>query len=111
MHACEGGRERDMDWGRDFHECMIHPLIIPDPHAQLWKSHRIGKGDGDTFRLSRLVSETDSFTAVGVELSAGLGAWCFFVGTGLYEVGPLEGPGSVVPLVLQVRGRGRWCCR
>lgn len=37
-----------------------------------------------------------------MELGAGLGAWCFFFGTCLYEQGPLEGPDSVLLLVLQV---------
>ena len=85
--------------------CRVHTTHT-HTHTQLWKTHRIGKGDGDSFSLHRLVTETEALTAVGVELSAGLGAWCFFVGTGIYEQGPLEGPGSVVPLVLQVRISG-----
>ncbi|GAX77602.1 hypothetical protein CEUSTIGMA_g5046.t1 [Chlamydomonas eustigma] len=69
--------------------------------SQLWKTHRIGKGDGDSFSFKRLAYETEAFTAAGVELSAGLGAWCFFFGTSMYEEGPLEGPTSVVSQVLQ----------
>ncbi len=52
--------------------------------------------------FKRLVTDYDAFTSVGVELSAGLGAWCFFFGTSIYEQGPLEGPDSVVMFVLQV---------
>jgi hypothetical protein len=37
-----------------------------------------------------------------VELSAGIGALCFFFGTLLYDNGPLEGPGSVLATVLWI---------
>ncbi|KAG1675664.1 hypothetical protein FOA52_002373 [Chlamydomonas sp. UWO 241] len=76
--------------------------------SQLWKTHRIGRGGGDggevpgCFRVGNLVSETGAFTAAGVELSAGIGAWCFFVGTSLYQLGPLEGPASVLATVLWI---------
>jgi hypothetical protein len=32
----------------------------------------------------------------------GLGAWCFFFGTSLYAVGPLEGEDSLLTVVLQI---------
>jgi hypothetical protein len=58
--------------------------------SQAWKVLRIGRSD----RLSCLgtvFSSSDKFTAAGVEFSAGLGAWCFFVGTLMYDHGPLVG--------------------
>ena len=78
--------------------------------SQLWKTHRIGGGEaedgngiivGGGFRLAAFMS-VDAFTAAGVELSAGLGALCFLFGTLWYDVGPLEGPGSVLASVLWV---------
>jgi hypothetical protein len=42
----------------------------------------------------------DSITATGVELGAGIGAWCFFFGTMLFKNGPLDGPDSVLSTVL-----------
>ncbi len=50
---------------------------------QLWKSHRIGSSETGHFSVKTLVTVKDAFTAVGVELGAGLGAWCFFFGTWL----------------------------
>jgi len=59
--------------------------------SQLWKTHRIGGGEheggdeGAGFRLASLRTP-DAFTAAGVELSAGVGALCFLVGTLMYDV-------------------------
>ncbi|KAL6758902.1 hypothetical protein V8C86DRAFT_2584309 [Haematococcus lacustris] len=69
--------------------------------SQLWKTHRIGsQGGSHPFSIRLLLSEADAATACGVELGAGLGAWCFFFGTSLYNRGPLEGPESVLYNVL-----------
>ena len=38
---------------------------------QFWKTHRIGSSAKGVFSLGSLCSESDSFTAAGVELSAG----------------------------------------
>mmetsp|Transcript_4736 Transcript_4736/g.11981 ORF Transcript_4736/g.11981 Transcript_4736/m.11981 type:complete len:246 (+) Transcript_4736:177-914(+) len=59
--------------------------------SQLWKTWRIGSED-DGFSTKTLFRSTDSSTAVGVELSAGIGAWCFFFGTMMFWHGPQEGP-------------------
>ena len=59
--------------------------------SQLWKTYRIGKGRGESFQASNLIADIDSSTQVGVELNAGIGGWCFFVGTIMYLHGPLEG--------------------
>lgn len=83
--------------------------------SQLWKTHRIGGGeaegqeDGDGagaeagggFHLRSLTTK-DAATAAGVELSAGIGAFCFLVGTLLFDNGPLEGPQSVLQTVLWI---------
>lgn len=55
--------------------------------SQLWKTHRIGGGEheeGTGFKLRAFLS-LDTFTAAGVELSAGVGALCFLVGTLMYD--------------------------
>jgi hypothetical protein len=70
------------------------------PHTQLWKTHRIGAAVNGKFSVRSILTCKDAFTATGVELGAGLGAWCFFFGTGLYNQGPLEGPDSVLSTVL-----------
>lgn len=68
--------------------------------SQLWKTHRIGGGEHEEgFKLSNMAAK-DAATATGVELGAGLGALCFLFGTLLYDNGPLEGPGSVLGIVL-----------
>ncbi len=59
--------------------------------SQLWKTYRIGKGKGASFRFSNLIADVDACTQVGVELNAGLGGWYFFVGTIMYTRGT-EGP-------------------
>jgi hypothetical protein len=59
--------------------------------SQIWKTFRIGKGRNDSFSVSNLLADIDSRTQVGVELNAGFGGWCFFVGTVMYLHGPLEG--------------------
>jgi hypothetical protein len=109
---------------------ILGSLIIGS--SQLWKTFRIGSAGGKGFSFTSLFSEKDvsqkkerrrkgesreilcfldaspddasmqAFTAAGVELSAGLGAICFFIGTSLYEHGPIEGPGSMLDLVLQI---------
>eukprot|EP00123_Amoebidium_parasiticum_P013970 comp22254_c0_seq1/m.32877 comp22254_c0_seq1/g.32877 ORF comp22254_c0_seq1/g.32877 comp22254_c0_seq1/m.32877 type:complete len:239 (-) comp22254_c0_seq1:921-1637(-) len=53
--------------------------------SQLWKTYRIGATHGGLF------ASLSAATQVGVELSAGLGGWSFFVGTLMYQQGPLEG--------------------
>jgi len=58
--------------------------------SQIWKVARIGSINGK-FSLKNITSSKDSFTASGVEASAGLGAWCFFFGTIMFVEGPLEG--------------------
>ena len=71
--------------------------------SQMWKTYRIGKGglgSDKTFHLKTITMDLDSFTQAGVEFSAGLGAWCFFFGTLIYEQGPIEGDDSVLPTVL-----------
>lgn len=71
--------------------------------SQMWKTYRIGKGgldSGKGFMISTIIGEIDGFTQAGVEFSAGLGAWCFFFGTVLYDQGPIEGEGSVMDTVL-----------
>eukprot|EP00961_Rhodomonas_salina_P204592 2760923-Rhodomonas_salina.4 len=67
--------------------------------SQLWKIHRIGSGPG-SFQLKNLIASVDHFTAVGVELNAGVGALCFFVGTIIDWYGPRKGPlyGEVVAI-------------
>eukprot|EP00798_Chlamydomonas_sp_ICE-L_P023134 gene23134-30337_t len=70
--------------------------------SQFWKTYRIASVETGYFSLKTLWDDVESFTAAGVELSAGLGAWCFFFGTFLYWLGPLEGPESVVHEVLQI---------
>lgn len=70
--------------------------------SQLWKTRRIGGGETDDgFSFSTFLT-ADTATAAGVELSAGVGALCFFFGTLLYDNGPLEGPGSVMGVVLWI---------
>ncbi|KIZ07584.1 hypothetical protein MNEG_0376 [Monoraphidium neglectum] len=70
--------------------------------SQLWKTYRIGGGElQEGFHLKTFAA-ADAFTAAGVELSAGIGALCFFFGTLLYDNGPLEGPGSVLATVLWI---------
>lgn len=60
--------------------------------SQLWKTHRIGsENDKNVFLFSHLFSTRDLFVQTGIELSAGIGAWCFFVGTIMYNHGPLTG--------------------
>jgi hypothetical protein len=65
--------------------------------SQCWKVHRIGsavsedKGNVPIFKFSNLFSDIDTITQTGVEASAGLGAWCFFFGTIMFVIGPLEG--------------------
>lgn len=44
--------------------------------SQFWKTYRI---------LSMPNKTKNEYTACGVELGAGLGAWCFFVGTIMYD--------------------------
>eukprot|EP01041_Mallomonas_annulata_P003270 gene3270-6473_t len=58
--------------------------------SQCWKVHRIGSNSSN-FKFSSLISSKDLFTQTGVEASAGLGAWCFFIGTIMFVQGPLEG--------------------
>lgn len=69
---------------------------------QLWKTHRIGGGEHPAGFSIRNFRSLDALSAAGVELGAGLGAWCFFFGTLLYQNGPLEGAGSVLSLVLYI---------
>ena len=59
--------------------------------SQLWKTHRIGTDKDGSFSFANLLKDNDNFTQVGVELNAGIGAWCFFFGTVMYLHGPLEG--------------------
>jgi hypothetical protein len=59
--------------------------------SQLWKTYRIGTAENGKFSASNLINKTDRFTQAGVELNAGIGAWCFFIGTVMYLHGPLEG--------------------
>jgi hypothetical protein len=42
------------------------------------------------FKCGNYVRNSDNFTSLGVELSACLGGWCFFVGTLMYNF--LPGP-------------------
>ncbi len=67
---------------------------------QLWKTYRIASTETGSFSLKSVLQHRDAFTAVGVELGAGIGAWCFFFGTSLYDQGPLDGPDSVLIPVL-----------
>jgi len=54
--------------------------------SQMWKTARLcGEPAG-------ACGSKDTFTAIGVEFNAGIGAWCFFVGTIMFVEGPLEGP-------------------
>lgn len=60
--------------------------------SQLWKTHRIGSsGAARRFSIANLFSSTDNFTQCGVEFDAGLGGWFFFIGTLMFNHGPLEG--------------------
>eukprot|EP00386_Alphamonas_edax_P013123 GDKI01040646.1.p2 GENE.GDKI01040646.1~~GDKI01040646.1.p2 ORF type:complete len:240 (-),score=76.63 GDKI01040646.1:321-1040(-) len=72
--------------------------------SQLWKTHRIGATESTdhVFHLSTLLFVKDAFTAAGVEFGACCGAWCFFFGTIMFNLGPLEGPNSVLNEVLWV---------
>lgn len=52
--------------------------------SQLWKTIR--------YLTSRGMSCTERGTAVGVELNAGIGAWCFFAGTIMFADAPRAAP-------------------
>jgi len=52
--------------------------------SQAWKVVRLAYGDEGRPALKTLVANRDVFTATGVEFNAGVGAWCFFVGTAMY---------------------------
>jgi hypothetical protein len=53
--------------------------------SQLWKTTRLVRGARAARRTTVLHGiGADAANAVGIELSAGLGAWCFFVGTLVY---------------------------
>ena len=43
-------------------------------------------GVSQFWKVARIMTTTKDMTAVGVELGAGLGAWCFFVGTIMYNI-------------------------
>ena len=43
-------------------------------------------GVSQFWKVWRIMNTTKDMTAVGVELGAGLGAWCFFVGTIMYTI-------------------------
>jgi len=65
--------------------------------SQLWKTYRIGSAGGETecapgssFAVANLLRDRDQFTQVGVELSAGMGAWFFFFSTLMYDYGPID---------------------
>jgi hypothetical protein len=42
-------------------------------------------GCSQFWKVGRIMTTTKDITAVGVELNPGLGAWCFFVGTMMYN--------------------------
>jgi hypothetical protein len=57
--------------------------------SQFVKICRIGGGMGARktgFRCSNLCADVDSFTETCMEFSGGCGAWCFYVGTIMYDV-------------------------
>ena len=75
--------------------------------SQLWKTFRIGSSSSSkdgTFSIVQLLSDTSKMTEIGVELNAGVGAWCFFVGTVMYRIGPLEGPFYTSILLIWLAG-------
>ena len=43
-------------------------------------------GCSQFWKVARIMTTTKDMTAVGVELNPGLGAWCFFVGTSMYNM-------------------------
>ena len=53
--------------------------------SQTWKVCRLSLVDGGA------CGTLPTITAIGVEAGAGIGAWCFFVGTIMYVHGPLMG--------------------
>ncbi|GLC65077.1 hypothetical protein PLESTF_000244100 [Pleodorina starrii] len=78
--------------------------------SQALKTYRIGAANtSGHFSLRHLFTDPDAATAAGVEAGAGVGAWCFFFGTGLFNRGPLEGPDSVMTAVLWTWVAGSCC--
>jgi len=64
--------------------------------SQVWKTVRI---------LSNAEKvNKDILTQIGVELDAGLGGWCFFVGTIMYLHGPLDGSFYQTILAIWIAG-------
>jgi hypothetical protein len=64
---------------------IIGSLLIGS--SQLWKTYRIGAGGDELAQrctCDGLFNSRDSFTQMGVELSAGFGAWFFFFSTIVY---------------------------
>ena len=64
--------------------CDRNFLAIPRPchySPQLWKTARIAREarPGEPLRFTSLLASEEAFTAAGVELSAGVGAWLFFL--------------------------------
>lgn len=63
--------------------------------SQLWKTHR--------YLTTQGMSSSERVTAIGVELNAGIGAWCFFVGTVAFASAPRAAPsGSELEAVLAI---------
>eukprot|EP00298_Acanthocystis_sp_HF-20_P003417 c13776_g1_i1.p1 GENE.c13776_g1_i1~~c13776_g1_i1.p1 ORF type:complete len:256 (-),score=88.55 c13776_g1_i1:42-761(-) len=73
--------------------------------SQFWKVHRIGSQSAESadpythledggrqtktqgFHFANLFNGKDNFSGLCVELNAGIGGWCFFVGTLMYNYG------------------------
>ena len=71
--------------------------------SQAWKTARLG-WTGASFSPAKLLRDVDTATAVGVEASAGVGAWCFFAGTVIYTVFGPAPEGAWLAVVLAT-----WC--
>ena len=59
--------------------------------SQYWKVYRLGMGSKGRFHISNLLAKVPAFVEFGVELSAGLGAWCYLIGMGMYLDSTLQG--------------------
>ena len=72
--------------------------------SQLWKTFRIGCGQNGTFRFSNLFAGTDTVNQVATELNLSIGAWCVFVGSIMYRIGPVKGPFHTEILIIWEAG-------